>query len=77
MLYFSFHKSVLFLSLQLELNGFSIEEGDNHIDPAFLMELMELNETLAETTDLDSIRQIGKENAGKVCFFLSTIQMQT
>eukprot|EP00057_Strongylocentrotus_purpuratus_P034766 XP_796457.2 PREDICTED: iron-sulfur cluster co-chaperone protein HscB, mitochondrial-like [Strongylocentrotus purpuratus] len=47
----------------LELRGFSIEEGESNIDPVFLMEVMEINEQIADTDDLDTIRRMGKDNS--------------
>nr|XP_054766985.1 iron-sulfur cluster co-chaperone protein HscB-like [Lytechinus pictus] len=46
----------------LELRGFAIEEGESNIEPLFLMEVMEINEELADTDDLETVRRIGKEN---------------
>ncbi|XP_071480795.1 uncharacterized protein [Diadema antillarum] len=47
----------------LELHGHSIEEGESGIDPAFLMEVMEVNEELANTEDLAAVHRIGKDNS--------------
>ena len=46
----------------LELHGASMEEDEVHLDPAFLMEIMEVNELLAEVDDIDALRKIGREN---------------
>ena len=46
----------------LELHGQSVEESDTHIDPQFLMEIMEINEELADADTLEAIEDIGATN---------------
>ncbi|XP_038059203.1 iron-sulfur cluster co-chaperone protein HscB-like [Patiria miniata] len=57
----------------LELNGLTIEEGDSGIEAEFLMEVMDTNETLAETEEEATVRRIGEENAVKLEFFLKNL----
>lgn len=46
----------------LELEGVSIEESTISADPEFLMEIMEINEKLAEAESLEDVEKIGEEN---------------
>ncbi|XP_071955739.1 iron-sulfur cluster co-chaperone protein HscB-like [Antedon mediterranea] len=46
----------------LELLGHPIEEGDSMVDKVFLMDMMELNEELSDTTNLEIVKKIGEEN---------------
>ncbi|XP_072033025.1 iron-sulfur cluster co-chaperone protein HscB-like [Amphiura filiformis] len=50
----------------LGLNGYSIEENDSSVEPEFLMEIMEINEDLAETKDKEKVKQIRAKNSGKL-----------
>ncbi|XP_033118531.1 iron-sulfur cluster co-chaperone protein HscB-like [Anneissia japonica] len=50
----------------LELLGYPIEEGDSMVDSAFLMDMMELNEKLSETSDLETVKKIGENNVQKM-----------
>lgn len=54
---------------QLELKGMHIEEGtDSGADPQFLMELMEINEALAEVQTQEEANKIGQSTKGlKIC----------
>lgn len=54
------------LCFKLELQGMHIEEGTNsEADSEFLMELMEINETLAEAQTLEGAEKIGRDTKGK------------
>ncbi|XP_071526353.1 iron-sulfur cluster co-chaperone protein HscB isoform X2 [Panulirus ornatus] len=46
----------------LELAGQPLHEGQLDMDPAFLMEIMEVNEELAEANDKDTVKAIGQRN---------------
>ena len=46
----------------LELNGYSLEEGEIEMDPDFLMEIMETNEALCNADNLEKVRRIDKKN---------------
>ncbi len=46
----------------LQLHGSDLEEGEIQMDPDFLMEIMEVNETLADCTDWAEIRDIDDKN---------------
>ncbi|XP_056313343.1 iron-sulfur cluster co-chaperone protein HscB [Danio aesculapii] len=51
----------------LELRGVLLEEGmDATADPAFLLEVMEINESLAETRSQDEVSAIGRLVQGKL-----------
>ncbi|XP_073697437.1 iron-sulfur cluster co-chaperone protein HscB [Garra rufa] len=51
----------------LELQGVLLEEGtDASADPAFLLEVMEINESLAETRSQDEVSAIGRAVRGKL-----------
>ncbi|XP_016422635.1 iron-sulfur cluster co-chaperone protein HscB, mitochondrial-like [Sinocyclocheilus rhinocerous] len=51
----------LHVLLQLELRGVLLEEGtDAAADPAFLLEVLEINESLAETRSQDEVSTIGR-----------------
>jgi len=55
----------LHVLLQLELQGVLLEEGtDATADPAFLLEVMEINESLAETRSQDEVNAIGQSVRG-------------
>lgn len=55
----------LHVLLQLELRGVMLEEGtDATADPVFLLEVMEINESLAETRSQDEVRAIGQSVRG-------------
>ncbi|XP_072164489.1 iron-sulfur cluster co-chaperone protein HscB-like [Diadema setosum] len=58
----------------LELHGHSIEEGESSIDPAFLMEVMEVNEELANTDDLAAVHRIGKDNSVRLDALLNELR---
>lgn len=51
---------------QLELKGLHLVEGtDSEADPDFLLELMEINEAVAEAHTPDEARKIGQDTKGK------------
>ena len=47
----------------LSLHGHSIEESDIQAEPAFLMEIMELNEDLVEADSLEKVQEIREANS--------------
>ena len=46
----------------LQMHGMSIEERDITLDPQFLMQILEVNEELSATQDVDAINAIGSKN---------------
>ncbi|XP_064108254.1 iron-sulfur cluster co-chaperone protein HscB-like isoform X3 [Macrobrachium nipponense] len=46
----------------LDLAGQPLHEGQIDLDPEFLMEIMEVNEELAEATNKESVADIGLKN---------------
>lgn len=46
----------------LELAGQPLHEGQIDMDPEFLMEIMEVNEELAEADDKETVQEIGQKN---------------
>ncbi|XP_033750346.1 iron-sulfur cluster co-chaperone protein HscB-like [Pecten maximus] len=54
----------------LELNKLPIEEANSDVDPDFLMEIMEINEELADADSPESLQKIQTENNERVndCF---------
>ncbi|XP_042866683.1 iron-sulfur cluster co-chaperone protein HscB-like [Penaeus japonicus] len=46
----------------LELAGQPLHEGQIDMDPEFLMEIMEVNEELAEAEDKEMVQEIGQKN---------------
>ena len=51
--------------LQLSLKGMSIEENAQATDPAFLGEVMELNEQLDEIMSEEDVEKFKAENQGE------------
>lgn len=60
-------KSRMFCRMfQLELEGLHLDEGtDAEADPDFLLELMEINEALADAQTPEEASQIGRDTKGK------------
>ncbi|XP_069138489.1 iron-sulfur cluster co-chaperone protein HscB-like [Argopecten irradians] len=54
----------------LELNKLPVEEANSDVDPDFLMEIMEINEELADADSPESIQAIQNENNERIddCF---------
>lgn len=50
----------------LELKGDKLEEEQTVDDPEFLMEMMELNEELENTKDVDKLRQLDSKNRSEL-----------
>lgn len=50
----------------LELEGYAIGERDNHVEPEFLFEIMELNEELDEIENSEDLFQMSDKNQGKL-----------
>ena len=46
----------------LELHGEALEEGTVEMDSDFLMEIMDLNEQIAEANDKETVIKLGKDN---------------
>ncbi|XP_042230378.1 iron-sulfur cluster co-chaperone protein HscB-like isoform X2 [Homarus americanus] len=46
----------------LDLAGQSLHEGQLDMDPKFLLEIMEVNEKLAEADNKDTVQAIGQHN---------------
>ncbi len=46
----------------LELEGYVIEERDNHVEREFLFEIMELNEELDEIENSEDLFQMSSKN---------------
>lgn len=46
----------------LERKGMALHEGEIAMESSFLMKIMQIHETLAETDDLQTVQSIGKDN---------------
>ncbi|KAL4227390.1 hypothetical protein ACF0H5_012832 [Mactra antiquata] len=58
----------------LELHNDPIEESNSDVDPEFLMEVMEVNEDIAEaSTDMDALLKVENINSAKINLCLKEI----
>lgn len=63
MAYFTLMKPLSRALYMLELAGYPMEETSSHDDPDFLMTIMEINETLADANDVETVQEIEKDNS--------------